>query len=465
MFGLTLLGVASAALLVTAGRVPLGAATSQSLLAVIGCFALGSLALLWLALDRRLDITPLAAVFGLALLLRLIAVQAWPLLEDDYFRYLWDGFRTATTLDPYRVAPSVFFGSTSLPPQWQDILGGINHPDVPTIYGPLLQWFFAVAYWVAPGGLGGLQGLLLLADMALLWTLHHHGVGRRWLLAYAVHPLVLNEAMASAHPDGLVALCLLWALRAWQGHHALRAGALLGLAMATKIAALVALPLLLLAPTVVMSRRAPPSPAAATPALHRAASARSWAMRIAAGMLMALALLYLPFVIAGSTDVAALLTFGRDWRFNPLLYRWLEWAVPTPWAKPLAALLIVASLLAMALWSRRIAMRAGSAWRPPLELAIVALLLWAPVVNPWYWLWGLALAVAARRTHIVVIGTVAWLSYLNSTVLPEAGWWGLGSPETPFLVSWPIALLQVFALALAGGVDWVRTRRQELIAG
>ena len=42
MFGLTLLGVASAALLVTAGRVPLGAATSQSLLAVIGCFALGS---------------------------------------------------------------------------------------------------------------------------------------------------------------------------------------------------------------------------------------------------------------------------------------------------------------------------------------------------------------------------------------------------------------------------------------
>lgn len=45
-------------------------------------------------------------------------------------------------------------------------------------------------------------------------------------------------------------------------------------------------------------------------------------------------------------------------------------------------------------WRRHARQTADAA--PPLHAAFVALLLLSPVVNPWYWLWASALAVAAR---------------------------------------------------------------------
>ena len=55
--------------------------------------------------------------------------------------------------------------------------------------------------------------------------------------------MILKEAMASAHPDGLVALWLLLALLAWRRERLLFTGVLLGLAVATKVAALLVVPL------------------------------------------------------------------------------------------------------------------------------------------------------------------------------------------------------------------------------
>ena len=101
------LGVLQAAVLLWGS----GAPTATQLVAVLAAATLGGLALLWIAFDSRFAQTPLAWVFGLALVVRLIAVQADPLLEDDHYRYLWDGMRTAQHFDPYRFAPSAFFGA------------------------------------------------------------------------------------------------------------------------------------------------------------------------------------------------------------------------------------------------------------------------------------------------------------------------------------------------------------------
>ena len=143
-FGLASLGIVNALLLVW-GSAP-GSNVARQLTAVVCGACVGGAALLWIALERRFERMPVAGILGLALLLRLIATQASPLLEDDHFRYLWDGLRTATSFAPYRLPPSAFFGNSDLPPRWQDILGGINNPDIQTIYGPLLQWLFALAY-------------------------------------------------------------------------------------------------------------------------------------------------------------------------------------------------------------------------------------------------------------------------------------------------------------------------------
>lgn len=432
-----------------------GESPRDQLAAVLISAGLGGAALLWVACERRFEHLPVAAVLGLALVLRLIAAQASPLLEDDHYRYLWDGLRTATGFDPYRLPPSAFFGNTDLAPQWQDILGGINNPDIPTIYGPVLQWLFALAYWIAPGQLGALQALLLAADMALLGLLVRQGTGTRWLLAYALHPLVLKEAIASAHPDGLVAWALLLTLIAWKQRAAARVGVMLGLAVGVKVAALVVVPLLLLAPQ-------PPQGAAPT----RAGAAR-WALVLSASLCATLAVLYAPFLLSGGSDASALAVFGSQWRFNPLLYRAVEVLVPAAGARLVAAVLIVVGIVALC-WQLQRQARSAAVLGippplPPIDLALVLLLLLSPVVNPWYCLWALALSVLYGRSWVVAGGVVASVSYLNSTVLFEAGGWGaLGNVAAPYSVPWPLMMFQLLVLAgsFAAGGSGRRIRAQ-----
>ncbi len=429
---LTGLGITNALLLVW-GSAP-GHGAARQLLAVLAGACIGGAALAWIAADKRFARMPVVGIMALALLLRLIAVQASPLLEDDHFRYLWDGMRTATAFDPYRLPPSAFFGHNDLPALWQDILGGINNPDVPTIYGPLLQGLFALAWWIAPGRLEPLQALLLVADMGVLMALLRLGTGTRWLLAYAVHPLVLKEAMASAHPDGLVALTLLLALLAWQRRRAAWAGALLGLAVAAKVAALLALPLLLLGPA--MRRNISPT----LPGGWR------WASAMAASFAATLALLYLPFVWAGASDAAALAAFGSHWRFNPLLYRVIEALLPAGAARPAAALLIMAGMAVIAWRWWQDQRRAAGCAPPPLDAALTLLVLLSPVVNPWYWLWALALSAYRGSCTVAAMGVIAAVSYVNSSVLLEAGWWRGPPPAAPYLVPWSVAVLQMAVL-------------------
>ena len=317
--GLCALGLSNALLLVWGSD----SGPARQLFAVLAGAGTGGAALLWVALDSRFGQMRVAWVLALALLLRLVAVQASPLLEDDHYRYLWDGWRSATALDPYRLPPSAYFGAPGLSARWNDILGGINNPDIPTIYGPLLQWLFALAHQIAPGRIGALQALLLLADMLVLGVLAWQGVGSRMLLLYALHPLVLKEAMASAHPDGLVALWLLLALAAWQRQRALWLGVMLGLAVCTKVAALVVLPMLLW----------PPTPPAGEQKAYRVFV---WLGLVTLGLGLTLLALYAPFLWAGGSDAAALRVFGSEWRFNPLFYRCIEAFLPTALARPAA---------------------------------------------------------------------------------------------------------------------------------
>ena len=109
--GLAGLGIANALLLVWGSAS--GSSPGRALAAVLAGACLGGAALLWIALERRFERMSVAGILTLALLLRLIAVQASPLLEDDHYRYLWDGLRTATSLDPYRLPPSAFFGDNT----------------------------------------------------------------------------------------------------------------------------------------------------------------------------------------------------------------------------------------------------------------------------------------------------------------------------------------------------------------
>lgn len=418
-----------------------GAKPSEQLLAVGCAAALGAIALAWIAWDRRFSQTPVAFVLGLALILRLIAVQATPLLEDDYFRYLWDGLQTATTLNPYRYPPDHFFDQAGLSKIWQDILSGINHPDVPSIYGPVLQWLFAMAYLISPAQVGGIQGLLLVLDMLTMLLLARFQPDPRWLLIYAMHPLILKESMASAHPDILLGLFLTCALLAWRKHRAVLTGFFLALAAGTKVPALVAIAFLIF-----------------NPKISNIKFKLFWAFSVFTVILITLSIVYLPFLVQGTTEGSALAVFGAQWRFNPLIFRWLEPLFTLPFGPEFGAKF--SRLFAVILFGAGVAaltwqwIKSGLSGWPPLCLAMALLLLLSPTVNPWYWLWALAPSVLMRQSTFAIAGCIGMLSYWNTGVVAISALWiapnVLGQNSVPAIS----ALIQILVIGTVWMVDY-----------
>ncbi len=191
----------------------------------------------------------LFCVLLFALLFRLIGFFVFPILEDDFYRFLWDGRLLVEEGSPYGIPPSSFFADANLSDKFSDILGSINHPDVSTIYGPVLQWLFAVAYLVAPGELWPLKVIILFADIGvialLLFILKLRNAPFYHIILYAWSPLIIKEFIVSVHPDVIgVLLLLLGIILSFRGL-AYWSAVVLALAVSAKIFAFIVVPLLL----------------------------------------------------------------------------------------------------------------------------------------------------------------------------------------------------------------------------
>ncbi len=90
---------------------------------------------LFLYCHRRDEPFPLGPLLFWAVAFRICGLVGGPLFEDDFYRYLWDGYRFATTGTPYAAVPEAFFTDPTVPAAFHTVLDGINHPELPTIYG------------------------------------------------------------------------------------------------------------------------------------------------------------------------------------------------------------------------------------------------------------------------------------------------------------------------------------------
>ena len=311
---------------------------------------------LFLYCQRRDEAVPLDRLLFWAVAFRICGLVGGPLLEDDFYRYLWDGYRFATTGTPYAAVPEAFFTDPTVPAAFHAVLDGINHPELPTIYGPTTQFVFLLGYWLRPGSIAALQCLLSVVDLATVILLLRLAPARNVML-YAWCPLVVKEIAFTAHPDGLGVGLLLAALVLAQGRRWRSAAVYLGLACGAKIFALVLVPFVLVGATI-----------------------RHWVVFGAT-----LAALYAPFALGGGTDLYSLLVFAREWEFNAAAFGLLTTVLPAFEAK--LGLGLVCALLGPS---------AVSSGRPggPFRAATGTACCWRPrlVINPWYLLWVLPFA-------------------------------------------------------------------------
>ena len=111
------------------------------------------LGLVFARFKRRPHEFPLGRLLCWALAFRLCGLWGVPVFEDDWFRYLWDGYRFFETGSPYGFAPMQAFADESVPAAFQRILDQINNPHLPTIYGPTTEYAFLFSHMLAPASL------------------------------------------------------------------------------------------------------------------------------------------------------------------------------------------------------------------------------------------------------------------------------------------------------------------------
>jgi alpha-1,6-mannosyltransferase len=361
-----------------------------------------TLAMLWVGLDRGWNTLCTAHLLCVLIAVRVAAMYVEPLLEDDHFRYLWDGFIAATTGRPFAYAPSHFFQSATVPTAMQEVLSGINNPHIPTIYGPLLQAVFALCYFVAPAELWPLKCVLLIAEIVILLVLLRAGVSARWLMLWVLHPLVVKESAITAHPDILLGAMLFAAVMCWRSARDSSAAAWASAAVAIKVSAVVALPLFW---------------------INREGR---FSVRGFLTTLAALCVFYGPlWLLTSGAEARALVVFGEQWTFNPLLFRAVSAIVADSVARSLVVVIFVVAWFCFVVrWiiSLRNTRRVGLAAEvstdsrftaPPIVAIIVTLLVLSPTINPWYWLWVLPLALwllIAGTSNDVVASSTAWVA-------------------------------------------------------
>lgn len=352
-----------------------------------------------------------------AVLFRIIGIFSYPVLEDDGFRYLWDGSMTIEYGSPYGYIPADFFDNENLSIRFEEILGLINYPSIATIYGPLCQVVFALAYVIAPGELWPLQLIFAIADIGVVLLLLK--LARPlWVLLYAWSPLVIKEFAFTAHPDVLGVFFLLSAYVLFKQKKFAWVGLCVALAAGVKIFAIVLLPFLF-----------------------------KFQWRAYLLFILTVMLLALPWGFTQAWFPEGLKTMSDDWLFNAPIYSLLGKWLSINTTK-IILLSIYASVMAVICFRYLFIKQAQvNLFRP--DLIFLGLFLCTPALNAWYLVWLLPFAVIFPSLWAWTASVAILLAYASGINLSVSG-------LAPYQIPHSVLILEFGLIAFAAIIQQSR---------
>jgi alpha-1,6-mannosyltransferase len=382
----------------------------------------------WLVIARPSAITGRAALAGILLVgvaMRLIVLPSPP-ASTDIYRYIWDGRVQAAGINPYRYLPA----DEALQALRDDaIYPRINRANyAPTIYPPAAELMFLAATRISETPvfmktvMVGFEGVVV---WAILQLLAMRGLPATRVLLYAWHPLPLWEFAGNGHVDAMAIAFLLMAFVAADRRSQILAGVALAAGVLVKY-----------------------FPAAAGPSIYR-----RWDWRLPAGFAATLALLYLPYLGAGTKVFGFLGGYVAEEGFAQgsgiFLWQLAGSIVPLPpdafvFYFPLAAMVMAALGLAV-LWRRSPQADLAAA----MLLAVTFMVLFSPHY-PWYFAWLIPFVCVHPLAGVIYLTCAA--SYLHIANWPPS----LGNG---------LLLYGGFALILVGELAIRRFNKKEAVHG
>jgi alpha-1,6-mannosyltransferase len=305
----------------------------------------------------------LASILFVALAMRLLLLPGTP-VSTDVFRYVWDGRVQAAGMNPY-LYPPADAALSSL--RDAAIYPYLNRADyAPTIYPPAAQIVFRLVTSISEAPIVMKAAMLAfeaLAVWAILQLLTARGLPRARILLYAWHPLPLWEFARSGHIDIVAIAFLLLALLAVERRSPVFAGIALGAGVLVKYFPIVAAPAL----------------------------AKRWDWRLPTAFVATVAILYLPYIGAGSKVLGFLGQYLHEEGFaqGSGIFLWQLIGAIVPLNPNAFPFYLVAAAVVMAALALFVFMREG---KPGADLAGAMLLAVAftflfPPHYSWYFAW------------------------------------------------------------------------------
>ena len=334
--------------------------------------------------ERDVKAAPAPKMIGAALILglafRAMFFGSTPVYEDDWNRYLWDGFVVTHGISPYQYSPlnsQIGFPETpdnlklnQLSKENGDFTKRINNRELTTIYPPVAQAVFTAAALIKPLSLDALRWLYLLSEMLAMYLLIKaltlYGRSKVWVWLYALNPMVIFGAFNGGHMDILLVPFILGAIILVKNRPLLATSCLAG-AAAIKLWPLILGPILL-------------------------REHRSHFMRyIGYGLFLALLTLIfcLPMLLNLDNEFSGLRAYSSGWLRSSFIFPLLQAGIAqfTDHHSVISRLLVAALVVGTAFWLGMIA-KADRA-KMPLAMLIVTLALYllSPTGYPWYVIW------------------------------------------------------------------------------
>lgn len=361
-------------------------------------------ALLWLKPPLRAGWRWWLGMIGVGVVLRALMLPSTPILETDYFRYLWDGAVVAHGHNPYAHSPQAVLDGHA-PDELIElgeasglVLERVNQPRLTTIYPPTAQATFALSHFIGPWHIEGLRLTFALFDAAtfvlLIGLLRQLALPRALSVVYWWNPLLIKEGFNTAHMEMILLPLLVAAL--WLAVHLRIFASMTALAVAVGAKLW---PVLLL------------------PAMLRQCGG-TWRRAALAGGVFALlaALIVWPMLGSRLDQDAGVVAYAATWQVNASLYQLVAWSAErlVPADAQLAARVAIGLLVVG--WTAWLCRTPAADGRAVCERALwiaAALFLLSPTQYPWYWLWMLPMLAVHPSPGLLVLTATLPMYYLR----------------------------------------------------
>jgi alpha-1,6-mannosyltransferase len=350
--------------------------------------------------------------------LRIAMIFSTPMLEDDYFRYLWDGAVTADGINPYTFAPqSIIDGDPGVPDAIRklavesgDVVKRVNHPQIRTIYPPVTQLFFAASHLLSPWNLLGWKFVLLAVDLVslilLLSMLRFLGLSYAWIAVYWWNPLLVKEIFNSGHMDILIIPFVFGAVLLLLKNRPLLSSIPLAFGIGIKLWPLLLLPFFL--------KRIYPN-------------YRKMILFFLIFTLISI-VLFVPIHISGIDDTSGFQIYAKSWENNDAFFMAVVWMwkiiLPVFGIHPghgqfAGRLTVLGMLVSLILFLIRRKAESDTNFMNQCLVVVAAGFLVSPTQFPWYFVWVIPFLTVKPTFPLLILTALLPLYYLRYYLEPR----------------------------------------------